>query len=483
MIQHALMKLMRPHRLLRTRNVLILRLKLRYYSKWILSENYMYRGKIMWMVQFLVAFNVRWLLEKGENYSLKLGKLFIWKIFSWKKNAARRIKTEGKVSYFRLDRLGIPLIEITTAPELYDPQEARDAAYRIGMLLRSSGKVKKVLGSIRQDVNISIADGSRIEVKGVQKLDWIPDLLKYETQRQLALLDIKKKLLELGLLKDELMTSPSDITDLLANTECKFVAAGIKKGEKVLGMKIASFKGIYGIEVQPNRRFGTEVAGKVKVLTGLKGLIHSDEDLFGKYNFSQEEIDAVRSKLDVGDDDLFVMIMGPEEILEDAFNIVIERTKFAFEGVPEETRQANEDGTHEFLRELHGGARLYPDTDSLQYILPESRIEGIQGQLGIYPWEMIDAYAEKFNIDKDTVENMIMAGNIKLFDKLVEVIPDNPMIAITTLNDTVTALHREEKNIDVLEDHHFIKIFNALKDSVIGKEARYCDSSGMDRRS
>ena len=82
-------------------------------------------------------------------------------------DAARRIKEEGKSVYFRIDRLGIPLVEITTTPEIYDPEEAKIAAERIGMLLRSTNKVKTILGSIRQDLNISIAKGQRIEIKGV----------------------------------------------------------------------------------------------------------------------------------------------------------------------------------------------------------------------------------------------------------------------------------------------------------------------------
>lgn len=408
---------------------------------------------------------------KGGELLLKSGKSIHMESLFLEEDAARRIKTEGKFSYFRLDRLGIPLVELTTAPEIYDPQEARDAAYRIGMLLRSTGKVKKILGSIRQDINISIKEGARIEVKGVQKLDWIPELCKYECMRQLALIDIRKKITDMKLNPDNIVNKPIDITDVLKETQCKFVNAGIKKGDVVLGLCVPGFKGIYGITVQPNRRFGTEIASKVKVLTGLKGLIHSDEDLLGKYNFSLLEIEAIKSKLGVNENDLFVIIMGPADFVKDAFKIVVDRTKYAFKGIPGETRQASEDGTHEFLRELHGGARLYPDTDSLAYIVKEKRIDDCKAQLTMYPWEMIDAYSIKFKLDKDLVETMIMDGYIKLFDKLVEIYPDNPMLAVTTLNDSVKALHREEKDIDNLTDDHFITIFKALKENQIGKEA------------
>jgi glutamyl-tRNA(Gln) amidotransferase subunit E len=412
-------------------------------------------------------------IEMAQNGKLllKTGKeIGIENIFL-EEDAARRIKTEGKVTTFRIDRLGIPLVEITTAPEIHDPQEAKDAAYRIGLLLRSTGKVKKIIGSIRQDINISIKTGERIEVKGVQKLDWIPELIKYEIQRQLALVEIKDELQKRGLKPENIVKKTVDLTKILNQTNCKFINAGIKKKLKVLGLKIEGFNGIYGINIQPNRRFGTEVAGKVKTLAGLKGLIHSDEKLINKYHFSEEEIDKVKKSLKISDNDLFVMLLGKPAMLDQAFDIIISRTQYSFEGVPPETRQANEDGTHEFLRELGGGARLYPDTDSRAITLAEERIEKIAQSLGAYPWDMIDQYAKKYSIEKDLVEDLIMGGNIKLFDKLLKIIPDNPMLIITTITDKVKVLHRETKNVENLEEHHFIALIEGLKKEVIAKEA------------
>ena len=76
----------------------------------------------------------------------------------------RVAETESGVR-FSLDRLGIPLVEIGTKPDIRSPEQAKEAAKRIGMLLRSTGHVKRGLGTIRQDVNVSIADGARIEMK------------------------------------------------------------------------------------------------------------------------------------------------------------------------------------------------------------------------------------------------------------------------------------------------------------------------------
>lgn len=412
-------------------------------------------------------------MELGKDGKLLLAsgkEIGIESIFL-EEDACRKIKTEEKTIYFRLDRLGIPLVEITTGPDINDPKEARDAAYRMGLLLRSSGKVKKVLGSIRQDINISIKEGNRIEVKGVQKLDWIPDLVRFETQRQIALIEIRDILKKRELTPQMITLDLKDITKFLKDTKCNFVNAGIKKGDVMIAQKVFGFQGLFGKEVQPNRRFGTEIAGKVRVLTGLKGLIHSDEDLIGKYNFSKEEIQLIQKELGIGDNDAFIMILGNSDMVKSAFQLVIDRIKMAFKGVPPETRQAKEDGTHEFLRELHGGTRLYPDTDSIAINIPEDRIQRIKRSLGEYPWEMIGIYSQKFKLDANLIENMIMDGNIHLFEKLTQIIPENPMLVVTTLNDTMRVLHREEKDIDNLHESHFIALFEALKNKKLAKEA------------
>ena len=412
-------------------------------------------------------------MELGQNghLLLKSGKeIGIENIFL-EEDAARRSKTEGKTSYFRIDRLGIPLTEITTTPDIHDPYEAKEAAYRIGLLLRSTNKVKRVLGSTRQDINISIKHGERIEIKGVQKLDWIPALVDFECHRQLKLIEIKNILTKGSAKIAQLVNKPVDLTSLFQDTDCKFVKAGIKKGLKFTGMKIAGFKNIFGTEVFPNIRFGTEVAGKVKVLTGLKGLIHSDEDLVGKYQFSEAHIAETRKLLSIGEHDLFVLLLAKGQALETAIDVIIGRTKAAFKGVPEETRQAQEDGTHIFLRELGGEKRLYPDTDSPAIILSEERIERIKTVVGPYPWEVIDAYSKKHSIAPEIVEDLIMRGNLTLYDKLITILPDNPTLVIRTITDMVKVLHRDKKNTEQLKEHHFVVLITGVKNKEVAKEA------------
>ncbi len=405
------------------------------------------------------------MMELKNGTSIGIENLFL------EEDAARRIKTDGKVSYFRVDRLGIPLVEITTTPDIHSPEDAKETAYRIGLLLRSTNKVKRVLGAIRQDVNISIAHGERIEVKGVQKLDWIPLLVKFECQRQLGLIDIKTELTSRNLSEGDIQRTPIDVTDLFQNTPCKFVKAGIKKGLRFTALKFLGFKGIYGIELNPNRRFGTEVAEKVKVLTGLKGLIHSDEDLRGKYQFSAAELTALKKKLQIQEQDLFVLLLAKGQALETALDIIVERSQAALRGVPEETRQAQDDGSHIFLRELGGGRRLYPDTDSPPILLDEMHISNIHDAVGPYPWDVIQEAAKKYKLAEDRIEDLIMTGKLALFEKLAPILPENLTLVLRSITDFVKVLHRETRDISVLTDDHFVRLLTGLKDGEIAKEA------------
>jgi glutamyl-tRNA(Gln) amidotransferase subunit E len=400
---------------------------------------------------------------------LESGKKMRIDFISLEEDAARRIKTENKTNYFRLDRLGIPLVEITTKPDIRTPQEARDCAERIGLLLWGTGKVRTILGSIRQDLNISIATGNRIEIKGVQKLDWFIPLINNEISRQLKLVEITEILKKNNRKPEDIKKNIIDLSEELKNTKCSFVNKGIKSGKKLLGINLSGFNGLYGIELQPNRRFGTEVSSKVTQISGLKGLIHSDEDL-SKYGFSETEMSIIKNKLNSKDEDCFVLVLGKQKNAMKAMDVIIKRTKLAFNGVPGETRRALEDGNTEFLRELHGGARLYPDTDSKAIPITNDRIKNIQKNLPEFPWDLMKSYSKQYEISENSIKELIFEGKLKLFEKLIEVYNDNPTLIITTLLETTKALSRDGINIINLTDNHYLELFTALKNNEIGKE-------------
>ncbi|MBD3194625.1 MAG: Glu-tRNA(Gln) amidotransferase subunit GatE [Candidatus Lokiarchaeota archaeon] len=411
------------------------------------------------------------ILAKDGYVELENGKKIGIDILCLEEDAARRTETEKKekTNFFRLDRLGIPLVEVTTKPDINDPDECRECAERLGLLLWSTN-VKKVLGSIRQDINVSIKKGTRIEIKGVQKLDWIPLLINHEISRQYNLIQIKEQLTQKDLNKQESIGEIKDISNQLKETSCKFIAKGIKSGKKLYGLNIRGFNKIFGKELMENYRFGTEVSSKVKSISGLKGLIHSDENL-KEYGFSEKDIGIIKNTLNVKKEDCFVLLLGKETEINKALHVIENRVKYAFEGVPPETRKALENGNTEFLRELHGGARLYPDTDSQPIINKDQEIQEITTHLPDYPWKIIKKYSTKFETEERVIKELIFSGYLELFETLLEYYPDNPTLIITSLLETATALRRDGKQIENITDEDYIEIFSLLKSKEIGKEA------------
>ena len=195
--------------------------------------------------------------------------------------AAQRVKDE----VFSLDRLGIPLVEITTSPCMHTPEEVQSVAEHIGMVLRSTGKVKRGLGTIRQDVNISIAEGARVEIKGVQELDLIAEVVRREVQRQQNLLAIRDELRKRGASADA--TAGVDVTALFKETK----SAVLKKAKKIHAIVLKGFAGLVGREIQPERRLGSEMSDYAKKC-GVGGIFHTDE--LPAYGVTAEEVAHLR---------------------------------------------------------------------------------------------------------------------------------------------------------------------------------------------
>jgi len=108
--------------------------------------------------------------------------------------SAKKIEDTKEYRKYNISRLCIPLIEIATAPDIHTPLQAKETAEKIGMVLRSIDGIKRGLGSIRQDVNLSIKNGPRVEIKGFQELKGMPKIIQFEIERQLEEIKTKNKL-------------------------------------------------------------------------------------------------------------------------------------------------------------------------------------------------------------------------------------------------------------------------------------------------
>ncbi|NPA76999.1 MAG: Glu-tRNA(Gln) amidotransferase subunit GatE [Candidatus Diapherotrites archaeon] len=331
-------------------------------------------------------------------------------------DSARPIERgEDKIVY-RVDRLGIPLIEIATGPDMHTPEEIKEAAERIGVLLRATGRVKRGLGTIRQDLNISIRGGARVEIKGAQDLDLIPEYVKNEVRRQKGLLEIKEEMQKRELTERDFDLPIVDVTDLLEDTEAKFVRSTIKKGGKVLGIRVPKMSGLLGKEIQNGKRFGTELSYYAKVYGKVGGILHSDE--LPKYGISADEVQKIRERLNCEEEDAFVIVVAPEENARNALDAVKKRLKMALHGVPEETRGPNPDGTTRFMRPLPGAARMYPETDVAPVFITEDRLQRIRKNLPPLPEERYEEY-RRMGLNEEQARTLVKSRHVFLFDEIV----------------------------------------------------------------
>jgi glutamyl-tRNA(Gln) amidotransferase subunit E len=377
-------------------------------------------------------------------------------------DAARKMGEEGKTVIYRLDRLGIPLIEIATEPMTYTPQQVEEVAWIIGYSVKITGKAKRGIGTVRQDVNVSIARGAKTEIKGVPDLSLIPKVIEYEAARQVNLLKIAEELRRRGVQKVELSTA--DVTATFANSKSKIVRRVLDAGGKVIAVKAPGFQKLLGFEVQPGRRLGTELADYVRAWTELGGLLHSDE--LPGYGITAEEVRDVAGRIGV---DSFVLLMGVEEKeLEEAARIVADRLNMAPLGVPEETRAANPDGTTKFLRPRPGAARMYPETDlppiKITFELVKKAEEvarvSLEGKLN----ELVS-----MGLSRDLALQLIKSPHLEKFDEYVERFKSvPPQLIATILLNVARALSRE--GVEVTEEK-LISVFEALDRRVITKEA------------
>ncbi len=382
-------------------------------------------------------------------------------------DAARKIEDRGEAVVYNLDRLGIPLVEISTAPDIKSPKMAKEAAKRIGEILRATGKVKRGLGTIRQDINISIKDGARIEVKGVQDLDLIEKVVENEVIRQLNLLKIRD---ELKKRNAEVVEQIFDVTEVFKDCKSKIIQNALKKKNgKVKAVLLKGFAGLVGKEIQPGRRLGTEFSDRAKVIAGVGGLFHTDE--LPKYGITEEEVKKLREFVNADDLDAVIIVADEESKVDRALEAVIERAKEALIGVPEETRRALEDGNTAYLRPLPGAARMYPETDIPPIVIKKEFIDEIKANLPELPEEKFERFKKEYKLNDELAKKMVLSYYVDLFEKLCKKFKNvKPVLIATTLENTLKEIKREGYDIDKLEERHCEEIFMALSDGKIAKE-------------
>ncbi len=320
-------------------------------------------------------------------------------------DASRKIKQDGNAVHYSIDRLGIPLIEISTSPDIKNPRQAMEIAFKIGMLLRATGKVKRGIGTIRQDLNVSIKDGARVEIKGVQELNDIPEILENEVKRQLEMIEVSNILKRRKARREKIEIK--NVEHVFEKTSSRF----LQKNKPILAVRLPKMNGVIGGVRYKEHRLGKELATHAKIFGG--GIMHSDE--LPNYGISEQEVEKLRNLLKCSDEDGFIISAGKNAM--QAIEAAYERAMQAIEGCRGEVRRALKDGFTEYMRPLPGAARMYPETDVPPIRIKKERLRRIEKNLPEMPEEKMERLRKQYGISMEEARQLIYTARDEIFER------------------------------------------------------------------
>ena len=383
-------------------------------------------------------------------------------------DAAKIIKNEGHERFFSLERLGVPLIEIALEPVTDSPETVRKIALTLGRLLRVTKKVARGIGTIRQDVNVSIAGGGVIEVKGVQQLSQLEKIIEFEAKRQHGLKILSEKIKVKNAGDIDKNNDIFVITDLLKDCDSKIIKDSLSNQNEIMAIRIKNLRGLFGFEPYAGIRLGKEIGELVRFF-GIGGVFHSDE--LPNYGIVDSDIQKVRNKLELKQDDAFLIIAGKSPSLDFAIESIIKRIKDAKNGPPAETRAATPNGETVFLRPRPGASRMYPETDIPTIKITKGELEYAKSKI---PKSWADSLLEiqnKYKINSQLSEQIFNSTYFDLFEKICNDDESSPNFVASVLCSTITNLERKGFDSKFLKHEDISSTFELLKNQKITKES------------
>ncbi len=402
-----------------------------------------------------------WIPYKGRRIGIRQ--------LGLEEDSCREVSDIGHERIYSTDRLGMPLIEIVTEPEMYTPDEMAEVGQILRRLCRSTGKVRTGYGSVRQDVNVSIEGGTRVEIKGVPQLWRIPRLVYNEARRQWSLLQIRDELNRRGVTADTLDTRVEAVTKLIAKPHYEPVRAALASGHMVRCVRLGAFGGLLNESTQEHTNFAKEFSDRVRViacLTQLPNMVHSDA--------ASESLDSriwqkLRNKMNAKPPDVLILVWGDDRDTKRACEEIIIRAREATIGIPGDTRQGLKDGTNGFERVLAGSDRMYPDTDLPPLAITTERLDRVRAQMPEYIWDREDDLRER-GVPDELITTLSVSPRITLFYRLVDDLSINPTFAAVILCQRFKSFARMRLDLDLLSDDDTFEVFELFAQGKLARQ-------------
>jgi len=386
-------------------------------------------------------------------------------------DACREVHDIGHQVRFRTDRLSTPLVEVVTYPDMQTPSEAMEVDELIGRVLRSSGKVRRGIGATRQDVNVSINGGTRVELKGIDKTGYIKSLTENEALRQKSLLEIKSELRKRGISSSTIHGEKRDLTDIFKKIDHPVISNILDQGGQVGGIMLERFAGILNYKTQPGKTFADEIAGRLKVIACLDqypNLIHSDD--IGCAQLPNDTCTEIKDLFGMKHTDAVVITWGSPEDVSMALSEIKIRAVEATEGVPNETRQHIDNAITDFERILPGPDRMYPDTDSAPVAITEQRLTKLKSKLP-EPSYQRDENWKKLGLSDELIHSLGRSRYALIFNRLITQNNAEPKFLAYLLEAFLKNLQRHGKDLTFITDDLLLEIFSEVKSRQLPQQA------------
>jgi glutamyl-tRNA(Gln) amidotransferase subunit E len=385
-------------------------------------------------------------------------------------DACREISDVGHTVTFKADRLSTPLVEVITYPDMLNPDEAMEVNEIIGRMLKASGIVRRGIGSVRQDVNVSINGGTRVEMKGIAKTGYVHDLTYVEALRQKALLDMRDAINSRGISRKSLVLTKHDLSSVLSSTKSVSIRDALDSGGTVKCARLTGFAGLLNYPTQPGKTFASELMGRIRVIACLDkmpNIFHTDSP--DESDLTQDEWTQIKNISDCKLTDAVIVVWGSDEDVETALEEIKFRALDAIRGVPNETRQDIGNGITDFERILPGPDRMYPDTDLPPIPISKERLDKIESNLPERSWDTEKRW-RKLGVRDDIIRPLVISGRREVFDRIVDSGEVDPNIVGATITQTIISLRRKGLDTARITDDDLVEVFTASSSGQFTRE-------------